>query len=146
MIEDIIKTDFKQVYDINLTDEMVIAVQNPESAMSLSFDYLHVTRAIEYYQYPQYEFYKLSNITEDNQSAYSLLESLPDIICRRITLSCVVISLGLNVFGNVDNLIIWLNVPNMIFKGYSPLDYANQGLEKYTNVISQLETMIKSCN
>lgn len=116
-------TMFKVLYDLDANDKVIWLYLNTDSTITLDLDTDCFYRSLGHYNCTKEQFVQLMNIdaTELNK-VLKKQGQLPSEISKKLGHTNVILELGIDAFGNLDDFLIWMNTPNELFNNKKPVD------------------------
>lgn len=123
----LIVTMFRVLYDLNINDKVIWLYLNTDSQITLDLDTDCFYKSLEHFNCTKEQFVQLMNIDDvELNEALKKQEQLPVEISKKLGHVNVILELGIDTFGNIDDFMIWLNTPHELFNDKKPVEFSHE--------------------
>lgn len=113
----------RELYEMDGNDKEIWLLIRPSSPFTLELDTECFYKSLEYYNCTKEQIIQIMNL--DEVEIIEVLKKsgvLPINISKKLGHTNMILKLGIDAFGNLDDFLIWMNTPNELFNDKKPVD------------------------
>lgn len=125
--DSLIINNFKSIFDVSWSSQIIGLYLAPNSPWELSLDAECIHKSMDHFKCTTEQFASLMTLEHNDLiELLSYPHLLSKSVCKKAGHATVLLTLGIDAFGSLEDFLIWMNTPNEIFSNKKPIDSLNE--------------------